>query len=1160
MYCISAPAPARVWRSEPGQDGSEVALAIHLGQGIIGHVAQTGQEILARDVSRDDLYRHYDLLPETQSEVALPLVVQERMLGVLDVQSDQLDDFDESDMLVLRTLAGNIAIAIEDAQLYEALRHHAVQLEAVYEVSSAITSILDQDKLLKEVVELIHNRFDYPFVHLFSVDHGRGKIFYEAGSGPRSQVIRKEEYFFELDDPQGIITWVARNGETVLANDVRQEPRYRPSYLSQEETLSELSVPLIFGGQVLGVLDVQSDKLNAFGEKDRFLFTALADHIAIAMRNAYLYRSETWRRQVADSLREVAGLLSADLDLDQVLEAVLTELERTLPLDVAAIWLLSESSSEEDPAELPGLHLAAVRGAGTFDLELEIGLLPEEVLEYNLDAPDAEKLEQASAWLVEALRAEASIVRSTGSPFDPLGAALGFPPDYSAIAAPLRVGERLLGVLTLAHRTPGRYGRESQVMTAAFASYASVALENARLYEDAHEQAWVSTVLLQVADATQSLTNLTELLDTVIRITPTLAGVKACLLYILDEDGDFVPAAASGLTADQQSEFERWRFAPGDVAALDRLMEEHSPVILHEGEQDNRLFSILSVAPSKASSKEVKLPVLVPLVARGEVLGVFLVDYTTGLPTMEMGKSLEAFFDERLAILQGIAHQTAVAVDNIRLLKAQKEEAYVSVALLQVAQAVVSANDLDEALGAIVRITPILVGVNRAVIYLWDELQHTFHMSQSYGIARPAGGGSYAGQSYALGEFPLLDATLLEDSLVACPVQYGESDNDVLDAWTHLAAPDMERVEEYLENETSLLIAFPLSMKGKVLGVFLVEEPELVPGERSGSNANRRLRRKRLEIITGISQQAALAIQNDLLQEETLEHERLEREMQLAREIQRAFLPHSLPTLSGWDLQVKWRPARQVGGDFYDFFKLPDGRLGLVIADAADKGIPASLFMTLVRTLVRATVRDLASPAYVLRRVNNLIVPDATGGMFVTLAYAVLELKTGELTIANAGHNPPLWIRRRNGQIEDIQRTGMALGVFEDTLIEERTIQLEKGDFLIMYTDGVTDAFSPQGEAFGDGRLRQSIEEALQSIASTEDSARPDSQQMLDAIDQNVLAFVADAVPSDDLTLLVLKRRPSKKRIAGRGGDTPGNLRRATGSTARGGRAESSTR
>lgn len=1126
--------------SDPDPSERLLPLAIHLGQGIIGHVAQTGQEVLARDVSQDNFYQHYDLLPETRSEVALPLIVQDRLLGVLDVQSDQLDDFDESDMLVLRALAGNIAMAIEDAQLYEALRRHAVQLEAVYEVSSAITSILDQDKLLNEVVELIHKRFDYPYVHLFTVHPGRGKIFYEAGSGPRSQVIQKEEYFYELDDPEGIIPWVARNGETVLANDVRLEARFRPSKLPPDETLAELCVPLIFGGRVLGVLDMQSDKLNAFGEEDRSLFAALADQIAIAMRNAYLYRSEIWRRQVSDSLREVAGLLSADLDLDQVLEAVLTELERTLPLDVAAIWLLSESPSDEDSGELSNLHLAAVRGAGTFDLELEIGLLPEEVLEYNLDDPDEQKLAQASVWLTEALRSDVPVVRSPGSPFDPLGAALDFPPNFSAIAAPLRVGERLLGVLTLAHRTSGRYGSEAQTMTAAFASYASVALENARLYEDAHEQAWVSTVLLQVAEATQSATNLTELLDTVIRITPMLAGVKACLLYILDEDGTFVPAAASGLSPDQQAEFERWRFAPGDVTALDKLMEDRSPVLLHEGQEDSRLLSILSAPSAKENSKEVKLPVLVPLLARGEVLGVFLVDYSTGLPTMEMGKSLEAFFDERLAILQGIAHQTAVAVDNIRLLKAQKEEAYVSVALLQVAQAVVSSNDLEEALGSIVRITPILVGVNRAVIYLWDELQRSFRMSQAYGITRSAGGQSYTGQSYALGEFPLLDTALLEDSLVACPLLYGEDSDDVPAAWTRLEAPDPERVDEYLENETSLLIAFPLSMKGKVLGVFLVEEPEPVPGESSSSgNANRRLRSKRLEIITGISQQAALAIQNDLLQKEMVERERLEREMQLAREIQRAFLPHSLPELSGWDLQVNWRPARQVGGDFYDFFALPDGRFGLVIADVADKGMPAALFMTLVRTLVRATVRDLASPAAVLRRVNNLIVPDATGGMFVTLAYAVLDLKTGVLIIANAGHNPPLWLHRDGRRLEGIQRTGMALGVFEDNPFEERTCQIGKGDFLIMYTDGVTDAFSPQGEAFGEERLRQAIADAGQSMTTPDHPASLTAKQMLDAIDQQVVEFVGEAVASDDLTLLVLKRLPLKKRIAGRGGARP---------------------
>ncbi len=313
-------------------------------------------------------------------------------------------------------------------------------------------------------------------------------------------------------------------------------------------------------------------------------------------------------------------------------------------------------------------------------------------------------------------------------------------------------------------------------MTAAFGNYAAVAIENARLYEDAHEQAWISTVLLQVANATQSVDNLTELLDTVIRITPMLTGVKACMLYILDDDGTFVPAAATGLSSEQQSEFERWRFAPGDASALDRLVQECRPVILHRGEQDQRLASILTAGTDDDDGTEFGFPVLIPLHARGDVLGAFLVDYSATLPTLSLGKSFEAFFDERLAILQGIAHQTAVAVDNIRLLKSQKEEAYVSVALLQVAQAVVSSNDLNEALGSIVRITPILVGVRRAAIFLWDESQNVFRLSQAYGLPRSA-----ESQAYRLGEFPLLDAVLVENALLALPLSREDDEDEVLD-------------------------------------------------------------------------------------------------------------------------------------------------------------------------------------------------------------------------------------------------------------------------------------------------------------------------------------------------------------------------------------------
>lgn len=1098
--------------------GPRPAPTIRVGQGLVGWVAQSGEEVIANDVTREPRYRHFDALPETRSEAAFPLKVEDRVLGVLDVQSDQADDFHETDILVLRSLAGNIAQAVEGARLYTALHRRAEQIQAVYDVSNAITSILDEKALLTEVVQLIQRHFGYPYVHIYSVHHGRRKIFYEAGTGPHSQFFKEQQFAHDLDDPHGIIPWVARNGEMVVANDVEREPRYRPSSVPPENTRSELAVPLIFMGEVLGVLDVQSDRLNAFGEDDRFLLEALADNIASAMRNASLYRSESWRREVAEGMHEIAGLLSADADLEKVLHAILDKLYRVLPCDVAAIWLLDEELLPEDlemgggEAVLPVqsyLRLAAYTGADLTGLGLEQGQSLEEVLAAL--GPEAEGAgEISNSWFLEAFHSDRPVIRTGDSGFDPIGHALNFPPTYSAIAAPLRVSDQLLGVLVLAHSTSGRFGAEARLMTATFASYAAVAIENTRLYEAAHEQAWVSTVLLQVSEATQSLTNLAELLATVVRITPMLVGVKGCALYMLDEDGVFVPAAAYGFEPEQQMEVERWRFAPGDIPAFDRLIEEKAPIAIHRTEGDPLLASIFQGSDPEQPGLAEWL-VLAPLLARGEVLGAMLVEYSSGT-----ADNAEGLFEERLSILQGIAHQTATAVENIRLFKSQQEEAYVSVALLQVAQAVVSSNDLQETLGAIVRITPILVGVRRTLIFLWDPDYQVFRLAEGYGIDRTA-----EGEQFTPEEFPLLEAVRRWDTLVAIPL--AEPSTDVPDAWAQLPAPERDEIDGFLEHESCLLLAFPLSIKGSVLGVLLVEEPEpLVQDVLTGSGGLRRLREKRLEITTGISQQAAMAIQNDLLQREMVERERLEREFQLAREIQRTFLPSEMPDLPGWDMAVRWRTAREVGGDFYDFFELPGGRLGIVIADVADKGMPAALFMTLVRTLVRAQVQETDSPGAVLERVNDILLPDARQGMFVTIVYAVLSLETGELRYANAGHNPPLIKRRADGPVELLHRGGMALGVMENTIIEERQVVLEPGDLLVLYTDGLTEAFAEDGRMFGLEGLQKAIAEANGS----DEGGSGDTATVLDAVERALSEFVGNHPRADDLTLLALRRLP----------------------------------
>jgi serine phosphatase RsbU (regulator of sigma subunit) len=302
-------------------------------------------------------------------------------------------------------------------------------------------------------------------------------------------------------------------------------------------------------------------------------------------------------------------------------------------------------------------------------------------------------------------------------------------------------------------------------------------------------------------------------------------------------------------------------------------------------------------------------------------------------------------------------------------------------------------------------------------------------------------------------------------------------------------------------------MAFPLTIKDATFGVLLIEE---APG-------GRRFRNRRIEILTGVAQQAALAIQNDLFEQEMRVRERLELEVQLAKQIQQTLMPDSLPRHAGWELDSRWRTARQVGGDFFDVLTLPGNRLGLFIADVADKGMPAALFMVLTRTLLRATVIDGKSPADVMCRLNDLLYPDTQQGMFVTAAYGELDLETGVFIYANAGHNPPIWIHNsiepNDKKLELLTRTGMALGVVEGTIIGQRSMQFEPGDHLLFYTDGVTEAFSPDGEMFGEEKLFNLVNQKTHSI-----------MQMLDNIDHALDQFIDTDMLADDVTMLAVRR------------------------------------
>ncbi|MBE0672190.1 MAG: SpoIIE family protein phosphatase, partial [Anaerolineales bacterium] len=401
-----------------------------------------------------------------------------------------------------------------------------------------------------------------------------------------------------------------------------------------------------------------------------------------------------------------------------------------------------------------------------------------------------------------------------------------------------------------------------------------------------------------------------------------------------------------------------------------------------------------------------------------------------------------------------------------------------------------------EILSSITRIMPILVGVKRVALYRWDAERKSFTASQEYGFSENEEE-IMTEREFHEGIFPLLDFAKEENHLIT----YALKPNALPNSWLRIK-PEVQN-EADMMGADRLLMAVPLSIKNDLFGVMLIEETE----------NGRRFRSRRIEIINGIAQQAALAIQNDLLQQEMVVRERLETEVQLARQIQQTFIPQSLPTYPAWQIAARWRTARQVGGDFYDVIELPNKKLGIFIADVADKGMPAALFMALTRTLMRAAVIETASPAEALRRVNDLLLPDTQQGMFVTAVYGELDMEQGKFTYVNAGHNPPFWVKA-NGEIEKLTRTAIALGVMEQPNIQERTISLSFGDKLLLYTDGLTEAFSAEGALFGDTRL-------MEALKSTESYT---SDEVIIVVEEHLNEFIGLVPLGDDLTILAIRR------------------------------------
>jgi serine phosphatase RsbU (regulator of sigma subunit)/anti-sigma regulatory factor (Ser/Thr protein kinase) len=320
-----------------------------------------------------------------------------------------------------------------------------------------------------------------------------------------------------------------------------------------------------------------------------------------------------------------------------------------------------------------------------------------------------------------------------------------------------------------------------------------------------------------------------------------------------------------------------------------------------------------------------------------------------------------------------------------------------------------------------------------------------------------------------------------------------------------LASLNLESPAVSALREAGVVLVVPLVSQGELIGTLNLG-PRL--SEQEYSSDDRRL-------LASLAAQAAPAVRvAQLVQEQATEiqaRERYEQELRVATLIQQQFLPRQLPDLPDWQIAAYYGPARAVGGDFYDFMELADGRIGIVVGDVTDKGVPAALVMARTHSILRGDAPRLVSPGKVLEHVNELLVAEMPEKMFVTCLYLVFDPKTGHVVYANAGHNLP-YVRTADGVVE-FRATGMPLGLMPGIVYEERESVIGPGDNVLLYSDGLVEAHDPSGAMYGFPRLRADLESKLAG------------SELIDELLERLHAFTGQGwEQEDDITLVALRR------------------------------------
>jgi PAS domain S-box-containing protein len=426
-----------------------------LDEGIIGFVIRTGNSWLANDVSKDPHY--VKGFPEevlTKSELCVPIKLGDKVIAALDVQSIRLNDFDQADVAAMEAVADRIAIAIQNARLYEEIKERMEETSALYQVSKSLVAALDLDALLKQILEAIRDFFGYSNGAILLLDESGTELYVRAASG----FIGNAEGARIRVGQEGITGWVAQHGEMLYVPDVTVDSRYMEPVKPEESIRSEVALPLKVGARLIGVLNVESMELEGFDERHLRALSAIADQAAIAIENARLFQESQRRAEEMTALREVSLATLSTLERDQVLEIMLDRLGTVIDYDTAAIKVITSDGKDK---------MIAGRGSIIYDQAMWDGF------------------DEKDSRLVQEMKETRQPVVAHDTHTDERYAGVGNWEVYrSWVGAPLFVKSDMIGYLAVEKEPADFYDENAVQLLGDFARVAAMALENARLFEE----------------------------------------------------------------------------------------------------------------------------------------------------------------------------------------------------------------------------------------------------------------------------------------------------------------------------------------------------------------------------------------------------------------------------------------------------------------------------------------------------------------------------------------------------------------------------------------------------------------------------------------------------------------------------------------------------